>query len=408
MSIKIHLKYALENIQILIQTELTLNALLSIQSCGDSYTKYTNIIADEKERIKTILKTEVCICEDKKSGRLLIQHYQAALTNMSDDFNQLVQTIESDTTTEPKDKTEIVKIFQLVLIFTEELLTFIEKHFNCYFNLDEKIPQTGSVLLKAEFTNHLSGLTMLYKKSQIDPRLTAIMLEPFNKFINEENQARSTYREVEYLKTLHKEYSKILIAWQNEMLQINIIDQLLYLNFNKNAFITYYTKIIANDISTSDSIPDQIQQLAWWLKIVTQVRTRPEMAYKTKHLSAKEQVLNWIIAEITFLEKKQLIEVVTKPQPAVSSWFPLLVQTSLSVKQAALLIRLMFDVLILKTDNKTKFLNRLAGILKTNKNEKISENNFRTRFYNIEPGAIEGVKDWLIKMLNQLNQYKSK
>lgn len=208
------------------------------------------------------------------------------------------------------------------------------------------------------------------------------------------------------MQKLQKEFLKIWIAWQDEVLQINIIDQLLYLNFNRNAFINYYIKKIEKDISEPDSISDQIQQLAWWFKTVSQVRTIPEVAYKIKDPSAKDQVLNWTTAEMIFLEKKQHLAITTIQQPAATDKSPLQLQTSLSVKQAALLTRLIFDMAIIKTDNKTKFLSGLASILKTNKNEKISEQNFRTRFYNIEASAIEGIKDWLIKMINQLNKYK--
>ena len=66
-----------------------------------------------------------------------------------------------------------------------QLLTFIEKHFNRYFNLDEKIPESYKTLMQTEFRQNLKMLTKQYKNANMDPVLLELIMTTFQKLIKQ-------------------------------------------------------------------------------------------------------------------------------------------------------------------------------------------------------------------------------
>ena len=107
-----------------------------------------------------------------------------------------------------------------------QLLTFIEKHFNRYFNLDEKIPESYKTLMQTEFRQNLKMLTKQYKNANMDPVLLELIMTTFQKFIKANRSKNISYRELLYLKTLNKEFAEFLIPNENATNQKNMIDLL--------------------------------------------------------------------------------------------------------------------------------------------------------------------------------------
>lgn len=399
------MKYALENIETWIQAELNPDVVKFKQPAVEMLSHYLIKITEQKSLVRSVLIEEVFSCKKEKSVEVLIQRYQSALINLADDTIQAIRVIEAYQPALLEEELSVITVYRHIVKCLEELLTFIEKHFNRYFNIDEKIPENYKLLMQSKFRHNLKILLKQYKNTNIDETLLGLMMDPFQKFIKANNAKQVTYRELLYLKTLNKEYLEMLLPNQKMVLPKNITDLMLYLNFNNYFFINYYINIISKDINAADSISQQIEQLAWWLKTISQVQTKPMVAYKVKDPSAKEQLIGWLTDEMAFLEKKHQLTMVIPPQLQSVTKLPFSIMTSLSVKQVALLTRLLFDTGIIKHDNQTELLTQLAGVLKTERKENISPQNLRVRYYNIDEPTKSILKEWLIKMTNQLRKY---
>jgi hypothetical protein len=399
------LKFALENITTLIQTELN-PALIQLEPpAAPVLSKYISRITAEKNIVRSMLLEEVFSCTAEKSVELLIQQNQAALINLADDLVQSINSIEPFHIGLANEKVSIFTVYHHILQCIEELLTFIEKHFNRYFNRDEKIPQSYKLLMQAEFRNNFTEFSKFYKIAGIDPALVEIMLKPLLNFVDAEKSEHVTYRQLFYLKTLQKEYSNLLLPAQNELFKINLINQLIYLNFNDHAFIDYYIQIISKDVNEAVSIFEQIEKLAWWFKTVKQVRTRPDTAYKLKDAPAKDQLLTWIEFEMAFLEKKQQLILEMPPQHDSFDQPLVNVITAFSVRQVALFARLLIDLEYIKTDNQREMLKALTQVLHTEKTKNISPANLRNKYYNIDEPTKNSLKVYLFKLIDQLRKY---
>lgn len=399
------MKYALENIEALIHTGLNPETIKLKQPAIELLSGYIISISEEKIKIRAALIEEVFSLKKERAVELLIQRYQSALINLADDIIHSIRMIEAFQPVLPQEELSIITVYHHVLKCLEDLLTFIEKHFNRYFNIDERIPENYKLLMQSKFRARLKLLLKRYKVTDIDEKLLDLMTDPFRKFLNADIVKQVTYRELLYLKTLHKEFAEMLLPNQKIVEKKNIIDLMLYLNFNNYFFINYYINIISKDISESDSITQQIEQLAWWLKTISQLQTRPAVAYKIKDPSAKEQLLGWLADEMAFLEKKQQLTLVMPSHAESKPGAPFSLITSLSVKQVALLTRLLFDTGMIKTDNQTEMLTRIAVGLKTERKENISPQNLRVKYYNIDEATKRIIKDLLFKMSDQLRKY---
>ena len=399
------MKYALEPIETLIQSDLDPDKIKLKQLSIEILSKYIITITEEKSLVRSILIEEVFSLKKEKSAELLIQHYQSALINLADDVMQSMRAVEVFHLPFTEAELSIITVYRHMLKSLEDLLTFIEKHFNRYFNIDERIPESYKLLMQSKFRTRLKLLIKRYKVTNIDNDLFELMMDPFRKFINAGSLKQVTYRELLYLKMLHKELAEMLLPHQKILAQQNMIDLMVYLNYNNYFFINYYINIILKDVNESDSISQQIQQLAWWIKTISQVQTRPVVAYKIKDPSAREQLISWLIDETAFLEKKHQLTLVIPPHPIPLIKSPFRIFTSMSVKQVALLTRLLFDTGIIKSDNQTDMLTKIAAGLKTERKEMISAQNLRVKYYNIDEPTKSILKDWLFKMNDQLRKY---
>ncbi len=366
---------------------------------------YIILVTDEKIKIRAALIEEVFSLKKERAVELLIQRYQSALINLADEMMHAINITKTFQPQLAQESLSINGVYQHILICLEDLLIFIEKHFSRYFNVDERIPESYKLLKQAEFRQQLKVLTKQYKLSGIDESLKELIFQPFHIFIKANNLQKFTYRDLLYLKVLFKELSQAEIPSLKTGGKKALMNLLLYLNFNNYFFINYYINFISKEIGEADSTTQQIEQLAWWLKTISQLQTHALIAYKTKVSSVKEQLTGWLIDEMEFLEKKRQLAITaplqlnTSPKPHFS------LMTSFSVKQVALLIRLLFDTGLIKSENQTEMLTQIAGVLKTERKENISAQNLRAKYYDIDEPTKGILKDCLITMVNQLRKY---
>lgn len=110
--------------------------------------------------------------------------------------------------------------------------------------------------------------------------------------------------------------------------------------------------------------------------------------------------------EIYFLEKKQLLDV---PIVASSKTDGLpnsnKVEMNLSVGQISLGLKLLLDTGIIQNKNASEILRMVSRNFKTKKSEQISEDSLRNKSYNIETAAVQGVKEVIVGLLNEVRKY---
>ena len=293
------------------------------------------------------------------------------------------------------------KIYLSKLIYNlEDLLTFIESYFSKYFDLDQKIPDAYVQLEKTSFLEKVEEINSLALGNEIDPKLIGIILNPVQNFITAASEKDITFRRLIYLKQLLKDLRLLLSSSSVKNIFSELFNLLVYLNFNSRSLVCYATNYISEDIRDQTSFAGQIERLSHWLKTLNQSYIKPGLELKNNRPSFQDQVSTWLTEEIRHIEKKKQLTLMLPPSEPVDEE-TIKVATVLSVPQLAFTIRLLREVGIFTNKNQTELIRFFSRNFSSLKNESISPDSLRVKYYNIEKSTVTSVQVFLAKMIEQ-------
>lgn len=81
------------------------------------------------------------------------------------------------------------------------------------------------------------------------------------------------------------------------------------------------------------------------------------------------------------------------------------VELSVSVAQLAILVRAAMETGIIRSRNKTGVIRHLVRLVSTTCREQVSAESLRLKFYSVENGTKEAVKDKLMEMYKKVIKY---
>ena len=81
------------------------------------------------------------------------------------------------------------------------------------------------------------------------------------------------------------------------------------------------------------------------------------------------------------------------------------VQTVLSVPQLSLAVKLLLDTGVIKSKHTSEVLRMVSKHFRTENSDQISEDSLRNKVYNIEPGSIEGMKNIIMGLWDEVRKY---
>ncbi|MEO6548290.1 MAG: hypothetical protein ABIN94_09830 [Ferruginibacter sp.] len=408
------MKYALENLETLISTELDPKVVMMKEPALDLLCRYMVKITDEKKLILDAIKEEAYHRQDEKSLELLIHRYQSAVINLSGHAFQSMRQIGEVLPHAVLKEISIVGVYGHLLKVLDEILEFLEHNFSRYFNLEERLPETCKLSMKSGFAQCIDNIIQQSKQLNLEEPLVNILIQPFEEFIQEGGPMPVSYRKMQYLVLLQQELSCMLLPGQKIPVRENILERFLCLNFNEPVFINYYISIISLDVAHAGDLLSQSGQLAWWLRTIRQVQSGIGAGYRPKHPSAKDELVEWLINEIVFTEKKHQLALLNPPHLPVTREDPGATDaaeigetliTSLSVKQLAFFARLLYDEGIIGCNSQTALLTTIATTFRRQRQDNISAGNLRVKYYAIDEPTKTIVRGVLMKLANQTRKY---
>lgn len=359
-------------------------------------TEWTSRIKHEIERIKrAFIKVSFSLQNDKYI-ELYIQHHQTAIIHLWDS----IINIQDNTSSSQKD------IHHLLHTKLCELLAFVEKHFSRYFDLSAKIPESYKNIAARDFESRLSKLIKDLKKKNLSIGLISILTESFKDFI-ENKETKVSFRKLIYLKEFFKEMTEISKSENtNKSLERSICASMIYLNYNSPKFINHCAKVIKENYQERATLSAQLEKLSHYLKIINQQQEKPGFSYKHSQKSLKVQLSEWVIEEIIFLEKKQQLSFSFKSEKLIESspTKDFKIHTESSVPQVAYFVRILMETGFIKNQSTIDVIRFFSSNIRTNRTESISQDSFRSKFYNTEHTTKEAVKEDVLKLLNHISK----
>ena len=372
--------------------ELIRTAKLTQQTIDDWKTQ----AGKEKDIIKVQLMRGVFGINNERSLELYVQNCQQCLINLADEVTEYAGHFAR--------KSRQAGLYQFMLLIVESLLTYIEQHCSRYFNIDAKVPDSYYKVEHTENKKKVEKINRVLEIQNINKSLLEILFQTFTSFIQEKNNTGITYRKLIYFKELLNEINALANNTLIEKSTNELVNLLLYLNFNHVLFFNFYINIICSELENMNSIAERIEKLSFHVKQLNQFHYRPGVSLFNDYPHIKDQVSGWLTEEIYFLEKKNQLSIsVMMPKNNNEKLEPLF--TSLSVPQLGFFIKLLVDTGVVNNKNQTELLKTITKTIRTHRNETISLDSLRNKYYNVDKSTTETVKDKLFNMINQTKKY---
>ena len=291
------------------------------------------------------------------------------------------------------DQQETIKIFSE---HAKEVFEFIKEYFSSYFDYTQKVPSYLLLHFKNSLKANAESLKKLVVNNGIEMEdIGVIVLEIIEHTITERT-AINTYIQINYYKDLFHQF----LSGDGTLTSSFIRDTLYKFNYTSESFILNEYERLNKASSQLHSIKEKIALLSYELKKVNQFFSTSKNSFLQYLPSVKEQVGNWIIEEIRFLEKGTLpieyADTLSEPDNKI--------HTSLSVAKLAVIIRLLVVDKITINRTVAPMLCIVVKTFSTIQKDEVSIGSLETKYHAPDKAIINAVKDLLFKWINILGR----
>ena len=166
-----------------------------------------------------------------------IPRHQAWLINFSDTMNVCLKSNELQRPQHEAYAQAIIKCYQEIYQCINQLLLYLEKHYQRYLDFDERLTKLGHEEFAKAIKINLDQLKSGLKRNAVNEDLIKITSDPFEKLLVE--SATISYRKSNYLQVLLFEIMIQVNDNKQTVTTDQICDLLLSLNYNNTRFFNF-------------------------------------------------------------------------------------------------------------------------------------------------------------------------
>lgn len=365
-----------------------------------------NKAVDETQLIQTRLTIQVFSLQREKHIKVLVKNYHSALINLWEQLIAINATMHLQ-------RDEIREVLTVLLSSLDELLTFIESRFTRFLSLDSRIPASYLSTSNKKQKHRLDKLrSSLFFETQ-EKVLVDIVFNTLYCFASPKKKKKITFREILYQKLLIKELESLMHNYNKNEANMSLTDLLIYMNFNSQIFINYYTLKIINKIEEFEQMHDRMECLLFYFKEFNQITTIANVALYPNFQNLKKILRDWFEQEIIFQEKKQQLTITTssaypvkkQPAPTIAEKKSERVLCRLSTDQTALILRASGELDILISKSMNQLFKTIVPYLSTPNKDFLSYDSMRSKAYVAEDRDKEIAIDTLERMIKKIKEY---
>lgn len=294
-----------------------------------------------------------------------------------------------------KEKDES-KSIQIISDHVKEVFEFIKEYFSSYFDLTQKVPTYLLLHFKESLKANAESMKQLVVNNGIEMEEIGVIVSEIIEHTITERTEINTYSQVNYYRELFHQF----LSGEGTLTCSFIRDTLYKFNYNSESFILNEYERLNKASNQLHSIKEKIALLSYELKRVNQFFSTSRNALLQHTPSVKEQVGNWIMEEIRFLEKGILpVEYANTLSEHDSK-----IHTSLSVAKLAVIIRLLVVDKIIINRTVAPMLRIVGRTFSSLEKDDISVGSLETKYHAPDKATISAVRDMLFKWINILGK----
>jgi vacuolar-type H+-ATPase subunit E/Vma4 len=357
-------------------------------------------LQEEADRIRNAFIHEIFGIQSEYHLERYIQFHQQELIRLIDALMEEDRELKSS----KANSSQFNELYQSAFHILQSLLEFIERHFTKYFDQDTKAPFSYISMVTSDLVKWYSDIHQQLKSIAADNALTDLLLSPVKKLIELIPNGPISYRMIIYAKEIHKEAQRILKAASTSgNVNEEIRRSLIYLNFNTLKYFNFFADCFLVSINQLDSPAERIEKLSYDLKVISQAQVKPGVGLNNTMRSLKEQVIDWISEEISYLEKvTKLRERSVMLATDQEEGFKL--KMEMSVSQIAYVLRIFVETRLIHNKNISELIRFFAKFFQAKRLDSISYESLRVRYYNVEEGTRKSVRALLLQLVDHINK----
>ncbi len=351
----------------------------------------------EVDKQKAVLKNLVFSFSEKRKIRVLIRYYHKCLVLLLDKAyeNQVLG----------KGSPEAFhSCCRAVISAITQLLGFIEEQFSDLIGAKGLVPAAYLVSTIRDLHHRTEICEKKLVAGVATRELARIVLHALYGFTSRYQDLKVTLRDVLYKKELVREMEKVLAEKNKAKLHDQLVEKLIYLNFNSRAFINYYTGRVAREVRARQSVQEKLDCLLLHFKEFNQMHLKPEVGLNPHYDRIAVVIGRWFTEEIRYQKSRAagfegLVKVPEDEQVKSKA------KVGLTVDQMAVAVRALVDTKILEVKSVSQAFRLLVPYLSTQQRKDISWASARRKAYEVEDSDKKVVVAMLEKAIGMVKSY---
>lgn len=360
--------------------------------------KTRKAVAEERGLIKKQFPIHALSLGDRQQTEGFVRYHQHYLITLIDELFDLSQTI-----TKRNSKNGSSLKLELFFFYDQltDILDFIRQRFSEYFNQKVKLPEPEKIKFLKEVNRKHSFVKTLFEKRSVNQTLARVCSHPIIKA----NDPLSviTYEKAFFINTLIQELQQTMESVSEEDINDCLRSLLTHLDYNDENYFRYYLDFIKSGMPEIESHTDQLERLALHFKIISQSHSKNGIIYDDTVPPIREQLMEWILDEIQYLEKKLRLNTLSLIKEDDFAKADFKIEFDISVSQLACLIKVFIEAGIIQNKNISELIRFLSKFAKTKRSESISNESFRIKYYNVESGTKQSVRNLFHTAISFIN-----
>jgi hypothetical protein len=292
----------------------------------------------------------------------------------------------------------------IAVIYTSliELLNYLYENHDSEFDKNYPVPYYSEKININQIDEKISVIRKHLKHQSVDPLLIAVMEEQFQRISKFDHPKRLSYHELDYfIEFLNKLAIHLVTFKDQEISTDDVISLLISFKFNNYKFINYLTNEFRKDLKTIDSFIEKSLYLMERKKIVKQSIEGMDIHFAPNSIDISKVICNWIDKEKKVIDAHiEKLKHINEEKPSDS----FKMETSLTSKQLAVLIKMLSDDDIFVSNSQSDMARWISANFKTSNKENISIIQSRNNLYSSDPNDIEKIKEIGFALINGCNE----
>lgn len=348
-----------------------------------------------------IFVQSVCSLPARKEKKAMAESFHATAILLCNQLHNYANTVETLPLQE-LDKQELGTHYRTLRNQLYECLNVLDR-FPALVNTNQALPIHAMEEARYWASDALQHIQKKWTK-KVDPELLHALCEPLQDLVNGESEQDLSIHMLHYLKKLVEHTGRLGNTVPKDA-GTALLFLLIRLNHNSDAFLHYACRHLQPH-ELDEGTPAYLLQCRRLLLQVQQLQPMPHLALHPSLPGCQQRISRLLRDEIALLQNLAYLSPspATEGPGAAPAGGPMF-KSCLTMSQLAVMLRWCSQTGILHTETIEDLFKAAARSVKTAGKGSFKASSLQTEYYELDPAAVSGAKDVVIRLLNEARKY---